>query len=240
MVVKQVKQWLQTRANAARWRPIQDWTEGRRGEFQASEDGLGFQIELPKAKPGPLRIEWGPSQRDYITGNELRMRCEMDLHPEMQVMALDRQLMDELEKSVFEAYTDTLKTRVDTATPEEMRWLVMFTKCTPTQPVLREQMGFVGVHKELAAAWVEGELGESLVQAAADCMPVGRPFVLMCMRGNVYLRIAMEEADAETVQTLVKLLETAAREAQRLSARMNELGPWPTTTASSFLPSKSS
>ncbi|MGS0757763.1 hypothetical protein ACVBEH_25740, partial [Roseateles sp. GG27B] len=73
-------------------------------------------IEQPKALPGALRIEWAASQRSYIRGNELRMRCELRLHSDLQMMVLCRQLMETLESAVFEAYTDTLKTRVDTDT----------------------------------------------------------------------------------------------------------------------------
>jgi hypothetical protein len=230
MVVKQVKHWLVTRANAARWRPIQDWAEARGGDFRQTRDGLGFLIEQPKAVPGPLRIEWGVSQRSYLPGTELRMRCEMGLHSDLQVMVLCRTLMEHLERAVFEAYTDTLKTRVDTDTPEEMRWLVMFPKFNnAASQIVRQRYGVVGVTKDLASAWIDGELGEALVQASQDLLPEGHPFVLMSMRGNLYLRTAMSEPDLPKVQALVRLLETAAREAQRVNGRLSEAGAWPTT-----------
>jgi hypothetical protein len=232
MVVKQVKHWLVTRANAARWRPIQDWAESRGAEFTQTEDGQGFLIESRQAMPGALRVEWGASQRSYLPGFELRMRCEMGLHPDLQLMVVCRTLMEELERAVFEAYTDTLKTRVDTDTPEEMRWLVMFPKFNPTSSqILRQRYGIVGVTKELTAAWVEGELGEALVQASQDLLPEGHPFVLMSLRGNLYLRTEMSEAELPKVQALVRLLETAAREAQRVNSRLSESGAWPTTTS---------
>ena len=232
MVVKQVKHWLVTRANTARWRPILEWAASRNAEFTQSRDGLGFLIEQPKAQPGALRIEWGVSQRSYLPGTELRMRCEMGLHPDLQLMVLCRTLMEDLERAVFEAYTDTLKTRVDTDTPEEMRWLVMFPKFShASSQIVRQRYGLVGVTKELTGDWVEGELGEALVKASQDLLPEGHPFVLMCMRGNVYLRTEMAEADQPRLQALLRLLETAARAAQRVNGRMSEAGAWPTTTA---------
>jgi hypothetical protein len=232
MVVKQVKHWLVTRANAARWRPIQEWAESRGAEFIQTEDGQGFLIEARKGQPGPLRIEWGASQRSYMPGFELRMRCEMGLHPDLQLMVVCRTLMEELERAVFEAYTDTLKTRVDTDTPEEMRWLVMFPKFNPQHSqILRQRYGIVGVTKELTGAWLEGDLGEVLVQASQDLLPEGHPFVLMCLRGNLYLRSEMSEAELPKVQALVRLLETAAREAQRINGRLADGGAWPTTTS---------
>ncbi|MBV8034030.1 hypothetical protein [Roseateles sp.] len=227
-----------TRANAARWRPIQDWAETRNAEFTQARDGLGFLIEARQVVPGPLRIEWGPSQRSYLLGTELRMRCEVGLHPDLQFMVLCRMLMENLERAVFEAYTDTLKTRVDTDTPEEMRWLVMFPKFNnASSQILRQRYGIVGVTKELTSAWIEGELGEAFVQASQDLLPEGHPFVLMCMRGNLYLRTEMSEADLPKLQGLVRLLEVAARAAMRLNSRVADAGAWPTTTSIAFTPS---
>ncbi|MFT7774372.1 hypothetical protein [Roseateles sp.] len=238
MVVKQVKHWLVARANAARWRSIQDWAEARGAEFTQTRDGLGFLVEARQAVPGPLRIEWGLSQRSYLPGTELRMRCEVGLHPDLQFMVLCRTLMENLERAVFEAYTDTLKTRVDTDTPEEMRWLVMFPKFNnASSQILRQRYGIVGVTKDLTGAWIEGELGEALVQASQDLLPEGHPFVLMCMRGNIYLRTEMGEADLPKLQGLVRLLECAARAAMRLNGRVADAGAWPTTTSIAFTPS---
>lgn len=232
MVFKQVKHWFVARANAVRWKAIHEWAEGRNAQFRVTRDGQGFLIEQPKAFPGGLRIEWGASQRSYITGPELRMRCELRLHSDLQMMILCRELMDRLEKTVFEAYTDTLKTRVDTDTPEEMRWLVMFPKFTQiTSKLVRQRYGAIGVNKDLTGAWVEGELSELLAQSGQDLLPDGHPFVLMTMRGNVYLRTAMPEASLPKILGFVKLLETACREAQRVNARLGDAGPWPTTTS---------
>ena len=232
MVLKQVKHWFRARANAARWKPISEWAESRRAQFTISRDGLGFLIDQPKALPGGLRIEWGASQRAYITGNELRMRCAMRLPSDLQMMVLCRMLMDSLESTVFEAYTDTLKTRVDTDTPEEMRWLVMFPKFSQISlKRVRQRFGAVGVSKDLTGAWVEGELSEVLAHASQKLLPDGHPFVLMTMRGNVYLRTAMAEPDLQKIQALVRLLEIACREALRVGARLSEGESWPTTTS---------
>ncbi|PTT77004.1 hypothetical protein DBR42_26000, partial [Pelomonas sp. HMWF004] len=221
MVVKQVKHWLVTRANAARWRPIQDWAEARGAEFLQTGEGEGFAIDSPKDHPGPMRIEWGVSQRSYMPGTELRVRCEVGLHPELQLMAMCSELMETLEHSIFEAYTDTLQTRTDTDAPEEMRWLVMFTKfANAASPLVRQRYGIVGVTKELAETWLDGELNEALAQASQDLLPAGQPFVLMSMRGNLYLRVAMAEAELPRVEGLVRLLECAARAALRVNTQL--------------------
>ncbi|UXH76418.1 hypothetical protein [Roseateles amylovorans] len=232
MVIKQIKQWFTVRANAARWRPLTEWAEERGGQLRHARDGRGFVIDLPRLLPGLTRIEWGPSQRSYISGFELRMRCELKLNADMQMMLIERSLMDQLERSVFEAYTDTLRTRADTDTPEEMRWLVMFPKQTAIDAKLvRQRFGAVGVNSELCAAWLDPALSERLGQATQDILTEGRPFVLMSLRGNVYLRTAMPQVSLPEVQGLLQVLEAAAHSAQAVHLRIGEGGPWPTTTS---------
>ncbi|WAC71990.1 hypothetical protein OU995_20780 [Roseateles sp. SL47] len=232
MVIKQIKQWFTVRANAARWRPLIDWAQERGGVLRHARDGRGFVIDLPRTLPGLTRIEWGPSQRSYINGYELRMRCELKLHHDLQMMLIERQLMDTLESSVFEAYTDTLRTRVDTDTPEEMRWLVMF----PKQPVqdsklVKQRFGSVSNSRELSNAWLSPELCSRLAQASQDILVEGRPFVLLSLRGNVYLRTAMPDPSLNEVQGLASVLEAAAHSAQDVSHRLGDGGSWPTTTS---------
>lgn len=235
MFFKQVKHWFVARTNSARWRLIHDWADSRPAQFRLTRDGKGFLIEQPKALPGALRIEWAASQRNYIRGNEIRMRCELRLHSDLQMMVLCRQLMEALESAVFEAYTDTLKTRVDTDTPEEMRWLVMYPKLSQINSKrVRQRFGAVGMTKELTAAWLDGELSEALAQASQGLLPEGHPFVLMMMRGNVYLRAAMAEPDLGQIQALVKLLEIACKEAASVNSRLSERSPWPTTTSAAW------
>lgn len=220
------------RANAARWRPLTEWAEQRGGVLRQARDGRGFVIDLPRALPGLTRIEWGPSQRSYIEGYELRMRCELQLNPDMQMMVIERTLMDRLESHVFDAYTDTLQTRVDTDTPEEMRWLVMFPKQTQiVSKLVRQRFGAVGVNPELCSAWLDDGLAERLAQATQDVLLEGRPFVLMSLRGNVYLRTSMSQVLLSDVQMLTGVLDAAALSAQGVSQRVGDAGPWPTTTS---------
>ncbi|MET0207977.1 MAG: hypothetical protein ABW220_02985 [Burkholderiaceae bacterium] len=232
MVIKQIKQWFTVRANAARWRPLSDWAAERGGQLRHSREGRGFVIDLPRSLPGLTRIEWGPSQRSYIDGYELRMRCELKLNADMQMMVIERQLMDQLERNVFEAYTDTLRTRVDTDTPEEMRWLVMFPKQTQIESKLvRQRFGAVGINRELCMAWLDKDLSDALAQSTQDVLVEGRPFVLLSLRGNVYLRVAMTEATLPELQLLTRVLEAAAVGAQAVHQRIGDGGPWPTTTS---------
>lgn len=238
MVIKQVKHWMKMRASAAQLKPIADWAEARRGSFQLTEDGDGFQIDEPRHALGALRIEWGAPQREYILGPELRMRLELRLNGELQMMIIERGLLDALERAVFEAYTDTLQTRIDTDTPEEMRWLVMFSKAEQWKSkVARSRFHACGATGELASHWVSSSLGEALAVASQDLVPAAHPFVMLTQRGNLYLRTQMDEAQLPLVKGLVALAETAAREAQQLQARIGESGLWATTSSVAWSPS---
>ena len=238
MVIKQVKHWMKLRASAALWKPIADWSQGRGGVFKLTEDGEGFAIDESVAGLGPLRIEWGAPQREYITGPELRMRLDLKLMPDLQLMVIERQLMDALERLVFEAYTDTLQTRVDADTPEEMRWLVMFSKAeTWKSRVARSRFAACGVTQDAATAWVGGPLGEALALASQDLVPTAHPFVMLTQRGNLYLRVLMPEAQVEPIRGFVKLAETAAQEALQLQQKLGDAGAWPTTSSMAWSPS---
>ncbi|MDT8997976.1 hypothetical protein RQP53_01660 [Paucibacter sp. APW11] len=231
MVIKQVKQWFVARANAARWKAVAEWADDRGAQFKLSRDARGFVVEHQRHQ-GNLRIEWGPSQRSYIDGYELRIRAEARLNSELQMLVLDKTLMERLEKEVFEAYTDTLRTRVDTDTPEEMRWLVMFPKLRHiASKLVRQHFGVLGVNQELPTIWLDGLLSDLLAQASQDLLAQGRPFVLMCQRGNVYLRCAMNQVVLADIQQLLKLAEVAVQESQRVNVRLQDGGPWPTTTS---------
>ncbi len=237
MVIKQVKHWMKLRASAAQCKPINDWAQSRHASFTLTEEGDGFLIEEPRHALGALRIEWGAPQRDYIQGRELRMRLELKLSGDLQMLVIERELLDALERAVFEAYTDTLQTRVDTDIPEEMRWLVMFGKAEHWKSkVARSRFSACAVTQELATVWVGGSFGEALALASQDLVPAGHPFVMLTQRGNLYLRTRMDEPDLDAIKGLVRLAEAAAREAQGLQQRLGDAGAWPSTSSMAWVP----
>ncbi len=238
MVIKQVRQWMKVRASAAQWKPIAEWAAKRGATFEIDAEGEGFTIEDAKHPMGRLLIEWGEPQRDYLHTPELRLRLDLKLQSDLQVMVIERTLMDQLEVQVFEAYTDTLQTRIDADTPEEMRWLVMFPKVDvwPSK-VARQRFGVCGATKDLAQAWVSGALSEALALASQDLVPAGHPFVMLTQRGNLYLRSGMAAPALEQVQALVRVAEVAARDAQSLNARFGESGSWAVPDSTPWNPS---
>ncbi|MEF7612540.1 hypothetical protein V4F39_01375 [Aquincola sp. MAHUQ-54] len=213
-----LKRWLSRRTERPAWSAVADWAESAGHSFKRTREGGGFVIEPAAASQG-WRLEWGPSQRGYIEGNELRLRGDLKGGEELQMLVISRRLMEALEKQVFEQFTEGLQTRMDAETPEEMRWLVLF----PAQPAYASkalQEGFGAVGSSLAAVeqWLSGPLSARLVEARRQWLAEDDPFVLIALRGRLTLRARMAEPDAELVRALVQLFDTALREGRRAAA----------------------
>lgn len=212
------------------WGLVEAWAKGRSLAFRRVRDGEGFVVEgLLDALP--WRLEWGPPQRAYIAGRELRMRMELDLPGDLQMLLLARPLMDQLERQTYESFTEGLQTQIDTATPEEMRWLVMFPKVNlNAQRALRARFGAASALPSAVQAWIEGPLAQQLERALPTLLRYDPPFVLMTLRGRAYLRMQLLDPEPAALTALVALFETAARQALRVALNQGEPGAeWPST-----------
>lgn len=221
-------------ADGAGWREVAAWAARRDAQFKRSRDGAGFIVE-GRFAAGPWRLEWGPPQRSYIAGRELRLRMALGLPPELNMLVLSRPLMETLERSAFEQYTAQMQTVIDEATPEEMRWLAMFAKVQPkADKALRQAFGAVAPSAHAAEAWIEGPLADRLVAAAQGVLAAAPPFVLMTLRGRLYLRLQLDAPDVAAVESMVDLFETAAAQALLAAggaAERADAGPATATTA---------
>jgi hypothetical protein len=215
-----LKRWLGGHADAAPTKQLEAGAAGLKAWCDSHGYALrgvpdeGFVIE-GRHLTTPWRLEWGPSQRPYISGHELRIRAEMGLPADLQVVLMNRALQEEMEKAVFEQYVEGVQTRIDTTTPPEMRWLVMFSRLPGAEMgVLRERYVALSGDREWLTPWLAGPLTETL--AGFEVEPT-RPLVLMVGRGRLMLRTAMAQADAPTLQPWLRLFETALGEARRVA-----------------------
>jgi hypothetical protein len=211
------------------WEAISPWASGRGYTFRGVQSE-GFVID-GRMGAMPWRLEWGPSQRPYIEGHELRLRAELGLSSELQVVLMNRQLQEAMEKAVFEQYVEGVQTRIDNQTPPEMRWLVMFPKVAGSEmPTLRDRFVALASVKRWLQQWLDGPL--SLALAAVQIEP-HVPFVLMIGRGRLMLRTALPDADVESLQSWLRLFESAMREAARVAAEASD-SEAPSTSSSSL------
>ena len=214
---------------------VSAWAKRRGHVFKRERDGNGFVID-GKLEGTPWRLEWGPSQRPYIAGHELRVRMELGLPPDLQMLIVSRALMELLEKQAFEQFTKSNQTEMGDATPEETRWLVMFPKIAMTgSKILRSSFGGVSSLPNEGPAWIDGPLGHALERAAGTLLRLAPPFVLMTLRGRLYLRMQLASADETDVGAALALFETAGTEAQRVGrARGDEPVSWSHTVSTAW------
>ena len=214
---------------------ISAWAKRRGHGFKRERDGEGFVID-GKLDDAPWRLEWGPAQRSYIAGRELRIRMELGLPPELQMLIVSKTLMERLEKEAFEQFTESNQTEMGITTPEETRWLVMFPKIpVNASKLLRARYGGVAALPNEGAAWLDGPLAHALERAAGALLRLEPPFVLMTLRGRIYLRMEMKSADQTDVAASLALFETAGTEAIRVGkARGGDPVPWSQTLTTAW------
>ena len=218
----------------AAWDPVLVWAERQRHVFKPLPEGDGFVVDGHLGAL-PWRLEWGPAQRNYIGGSELRVRAEPGTSPGVQAMLLDRALQSSMEQAMFDQYVEGVQTRIDQSTPPEMRWLVMLHKASGAElGALREGFAAVSSRREWLVSWVEGALAPALL--AAPRAP-GQPMVLMLARGRMTLRTALAEPTPQALDAWLRVFATALREARRAA---EQVAPEPPSTqASGWEPSAS-
>ena len=204
------------------WDELAEWASARQFGFRPvrGEEG-GFIVE-DKVGALPWRLEWGPSQRPYVTGPELRMRAELGLPGDVQLLVIDRLLQATMEKAMFDQYVEGVQTRIDNLTPPEMRWLVVFPKLSgPELGGLRDRFAAVAPSKTWLMGWLDGPLTPALLAAP---LTSGQPVVLMISRGRLTLRTALAEPVPQDLDRWLRVFHTALREARRVAEQGSDPG----------------
>ena len=111
------------------------------------------------------------------------------------MLVLNRALQETLEQAVFDQYHRRLQTRIDTQTPAEMRWLVMFPKLAGSElGALRERFGAVASISAGSLQLARRPAARSSLAGAARGR-AATPLVLMIGRGRLTLRTALAEPE---------------------------------------------
>jgi len=220
-MLKSLRRLLSRGAVSVEPAALQQWAKERGHGFRRVRDAAGCVIDGQLGGQA-WRIEWGASQRDYIEGFELRMIAELDLPNQLMAMVLNRPLMAAMETTVYEHFVDDVQTRIDTETPPEMRWLVMYTKLgSQDLGRLRERYGAVCSVQPWLLQWLAGPLNDALATTMAMVKP-DVPVVLTISRGRLTLRTAMPEPDAQRLALWFSVFEHALRDAKRLGNEWRE------------------
>jgi hypothetical protein len=209
-VTRSPESYLPGKAGASPQSKVSEWAalEG----LAYTEHGAGYTVDgMIQGKP--YRLEQGKPSRDFIKGLELRARGVVGVREDVAVMIMTRSLKNQLEKSAFSLYTDTLHTQVNPHLPEEIRWLSMYEEVgweALGKPFL-DSYAILTDERSHAIGWLTQDLAAQLLT-----WPSGQPhvpMVLMVLRGKVYLRMQINPGDMATVEHATRVFTTACETA---------------------------
>ena len=180
--------------------PVAEWAHGQGFAYVADGKSDGFVVTGSLAGK-PFKLERGRASRDYIRGDELRARAELQVNDDAAVLIMSRPLKEALEKKAYEMYTDTLQTTADPSLPEEMRWLAMYPEVgwDSLSPAFWKRYSVMADQRAHAQLWLTQSLGELLMSWPEPAPSANVPFILMLLRGKAYLRMQYSPADLPTL-----------------------------------------
>lgn len=208
-----VRRWLTGGKSLPAWNEFSAWAKEHGWALKRAMTMDGWVMEDSAGHPG-WRIEWGPAQRSFMSSHEFRIRIELGASPEVQALVLDRPLLARLDRELYQQITDSVQTRLDEETPEEMRWLAMHAKLSPNAvgAALRDRYGAIGDEPEWISRWLDGTLARAL-KKRADEMPIeavsAEPFILRLARGQLVIRQAAPRPRAQVLQACCEVAEAA-------------------------------
>lgn len=206
-------------ASTGPWHEVRRWAESAGHRFAVGRGEEGFVIETQHTA-APCRVEWAPSQRNYIVGHELRVRADLGAVTDLQMLAATRELLGRFENDVFEQFTEGTETRIDDSTPEEMRWVVLYPQVPgKVLGALRTRFGLLSNRPRASTLWLEEGLAGALALSAAWLLPAA-PMALVVQRGRLVLRLALSEPRVASVQGAMALGAAAAAAARRVVAEV--------------------
>ena len=214
-----VRRWLALGGALPNWTEFVAWAHDKHWTLKRTIAHDGWAMDHNPRHAG-WRIEWGPAQRSFMSSHEFRIRFEVALNSDVQALVLDRPLLARLDHEVYAQFTDTVQTRLDEETPEEMRWLAMHAKLSPNQMgvPLRDRYGAISNDTAWVSRWLAGPIADAL-RRRAEVMPIeavsAEPFILRLSRGQVVLRQA-------AVAPRVQVLETCIAVAEAVDAQLRK------------------
>ena len=230
-MLESIRRLLASATRRAEGDAIAGWARRAGHVHKREKNGDGFAID-GQFDGKPWRLEWGRPQRPYIEGHELRMRMVLDVPPDLQMLLMTKPLRERLAKDAFEQATQTNQTSLSDTVGEETRWLVVFPKLSLSgSQIVRNCFAGVSSLAYEGQAWLEGPLSHALERAAATWLSAQPPFLLMTLRGRIYLRLELGSADEEDIAAAVTLFGIAAASARRVSrTRGDEPVAWSAST----------
>ena len=219
-MLEPLRRWFGGGPDLPGWQALAPWARANRWSMRRTITHDGWvmsQAALPD-----WRIEWGPSQRSFMSAHELRVRIEAPQIVEATALLLDRPLLARMDHEVYQQFTDTVQTRYDNELPEEMRWLAMHARLgTSELGPLRERYGALGHDAAWVSQWLAGDLAAALLRRAGKVavdQASLEPLMVRLARGKLVLRQGAERPDVEMIETLLDVAHAADDATRRMPA----------------------
>jgi hypothetical protein len=218
-MVNPLRRWFHGSHGIEHWTVVVDWAESKGHRFARSRDGDGFVIESNRVGQA-WRLEWGPPQRHYFSGPELRLRAEVGASGDLQMLVMTRGLMTLLEQQAFEESIEGTETRMDDDLPEEMRWLVLHPKVPRSElGALRDRFGALSNFPRAALSWLDKPIVDQL-DASVAWQPANQPLALVMQRGRLTLRCAAPQPAVPALEGALALFVVALASARRVATEL--------------------
>jgi hypothetical protein len=197
--------------------PVSEWAATQGLVF--SSDQAGSVALEGRVQGKRWRMERGRPTRDYIVGEELRARAQLDLHEDIAAMVMNRALSERLEHNAYERSTDHLQTSIDGSLPQEVRWLALYEETAwPSLPeAFWNRYSIYTDRPDIANGWIDARLAELMLKWPAPGPSDQVPFMLLLMRGKAYLRMEYRPADLPTLQHAALIFTSACESALNAS-----------------------
>ena len=194
--------------------PVSEWAGTQGFAFSAEPNGQGISLE-GHVGGRPWRLQVGRPSRKYIFGQEVRARAELGLPDDAAVLIINRPLRDALEKQAYEIYTDPLQTSASPNLPEEMRWLAMFDEVgwDSLPKDFSDRYAILTDDRDNALAWLDTPLIRATLDWPIPGPSAQVPFMILLLRGKVYLRMEYTPADLLTLQHAALIFTSACQAA---------------------------
>lgn len=191
-----------------------EWARTQGLSYTSAGDGRGF-VMTGRVVGKPWKLERGRSSRNYIHGEELRARAELDISEDVSVLVMNRALKESLEKRAYQMYTDTLQTTADPNLPEEMRWLAMYEEVgwEKLSTAFLQRYAVLADDRGHAEVLIDVNLAALLMSWPEPAPDAQVPFILMLMRGKSYLRMQYTPTDQATLAHAALIFSTACQSA---------------------------
>lgn len=105
---------------------------------------------------------------------------------------INRSRKESLKKQAYEIYTDPVQTLADPSLGEEMRRVALYPECPKFNAPIDFQQTFSVPAGDTRhpKQWVSNEFIDLVMTCQAECLDA--PFVLMLLRGKVYLQMEFD------------------------------------------------